>query len=188
MEFDCRGTRYRFTFGFFTVLALYMLFDRSGMGLPVLAAVALHEGGHILVMHLTDAQIPVMQFCPFGVRLECRGALSIGREAAVYLGGIIANIAALLLTWLFCGWNLFALINLSLFLFNLLPIGRLDGGALLGLLLGRRLPFQQAEHIRLIVGFLVLMPIFAAAFYLLLQGNCTLLVTACYLAITLFCS
>ena len=42
MGFKFHGTRYFFTFGFFMVLALYMLFDRTGAGLPALCCVALH--------------------------------------------------------------------------------------------------------------------------------------------------
>ena len=39
MEFEWGGTRYSFTFGFFAVLALWLLCDRSGLGLPALGGV-----------------------------------------------------------------------------------------------------------------------------------------------------
>ena len=144
MEFEWGGTRYSFTFGFFAVLALWLLCDRSGLGLPALGGVLVHEGGHILVMRLTGARILAMRFCAVGVRLEKRGLLSYGRETAVYLGGVAANLLAAGVSVLLCGWNGFAAVNLALCIFNLLPVGRLDGGVLLGLALCRAGKPEQA--------------------------------------------
>ncbi len=185
MEFKFGGARFSFSFGFFAVVALYMLFDRTGIGVPAIAAVLLHEGGHILMMKLTGAKIDAMEFCPFGVRLQKRGMLGYGSEAAVYLGGVLTNALALLLALPWGGWNLFALSNLALIIFNLLPVGRLDGGQLLRLLLLRRLSPDHADLVRKWIGFLLLTPLFGAAFLLLPAGNYTLLFTAGYLALTL---
>ena len=76
MGFKFHGTHYFFTFGFFMVLALYMLFDRTGAGLPALCCVALHECGHIAAMHLVGARVTDLQFCAFGVRMKKQGLLS----------------------------------------------------------------------------------------------------------------
>ena len=184
MAFRLFGTRFSFSFGFFAVLALYMLCDREGLGIPALAAVALHECGHILIMRLAGVAIPAMDFYPFGIRLEKRGMLPPGREAAVYLGGVAANALAAAATLALWGWNSFAACNAALIAFNLLPVGRLDGGALLRLSLGRRPP-RRAELIEKLIGFAILTPLFAAGFWLAARGNYTLLFTACYLALTL---
>lgn len=185
MEIKLGGKRYIFTFGFFAVISVYMLLDRDGAGLLALAAVALHELGHVAVMRVAGAKIEAVRFCPFGVRLEKRGMLSYSAEAAVYLGGVAANLAALAVTLPLCGWNAFAYINAALAAFNLLPIGRLDGGVLLSLLLRRGCSLDTAEKVRMLIGFFVLAPIFAAGFWLLLRGNYTLIITAAYLAVTM---
>lgn len=185
MEFECGGTRYSFTFGFFAVLALWLLCDRTGIGLPVLGGVVVHEGGHILVMRLTGARILAMRFCAVGVQLEKRGLLPYGREAAVYLGGVAANLLAAAVSILCCGWNCFAAVNLALCCFNLLPVGRLDGGVLLGLALCRAGRPDRAVFWQKLAGFTVLTPLFAAALLLLPRGNYTMLLTALYLAVTL---
>ncbi len=185
MEFRAGGTRVSFSFGFFAVLAVYMLVDREGIGLPALAAVVLHESGHIVLMRLTGYQIPEMRFSPFGVQIERWGLLPDGREAAVYLGGVLANLLTGGIAWLFCGWNLFTIVSLGLILFNLLPVGRLDGGQLLRLALGRGCSPEHADRLQKWIGFLVLTPLFAYGFYLAAQGNYTLLLTAGYLAVTL---
>ena len=185
MEFRAGGTRVSFSFGFFAVLAVYILVDRQGVGLPALAAVVLHESGHIILMRLTGSRIPEMRFSPFGVRIERWGLLSDGREAAVYLGGVLSNLLTGGIIWLFCGWNLFTVVSLGLILFNLLPVGRLDGGQLLRLALGRSCPPDRADRLQKWIGFLVLTPLFAGGFFLAAQGNYTLLLTAGYLAVTL---
>ena len=66
MGFKFHGTHYFFTFGFFMVLALYMLFDRTGAGLPALCCVALHECGHIAAMHLKETRPGVYREVPYG--------------------------------------------------------------------------------------------------------------------------
>ncbi|MEM1483357.1 site-2 protease family protein [Oscillospiraceae bacterium PP1C4] len=185
MEFRLGGTYFSISFGFFAVLGLYMLFDREGAGLPAICAVALHEGGHILAMYLVGAQIVSMRFYPFGVRLEKRGILTYGKETAVYLGGVAANALCLLIAVPLYGWNQFAVVNAALILFNLLPVGRLDGGQLLRLLLCRMNSLSRAEALQKWIGFVVLTPLFAISFVLLPQGNYTLLFTAVYLAVTL---
>lgn len=185
MEFKVGGVRYFVSFGFFAVLALYMLFDRAGVGLPALAGVALHESGHIAALHLTGAEIAALRLYPFGVQLEKRGLLSYGREAAVYLGGVAANAVAILCFLPFTGWNLFCAVNAALALFNLLPVGRLDGGVLLELALCRCAGPVKARRISLAAGFCILAPLFAAGFWMALRGNYTLLLTAIYLSVAL---
>lgn len=182
MEFKLGGTRFVFSFGFFAVLALYMLFDREGIGLPALCAVALHEAGHIVMMRLTGSRIEAMEFRAFGVRLEKRGFLTRVQETAVYFGGVGVNLISWAICMLAVGWNLFAVVSLGLVLFNLLPVGRLDGGQLLRLALGNMRDIVVAERVEKIVGLVILAPMFAAAFLMLPRGNYTLLLTAMYLA------
>lgn len=187
MEFDIGSTHFSFSFGFFAVLCLYCLYDRTGAGIPVIAAVILHECGHIFALHIVNGRIPFMCFEPFGIRMVRSGLLTYQQEFWVYSGGVLANAAALLVTVPFFGWCKFALVNLGLLLFHLLPIGRLDGGQLLRIVLSRHMKnLNHVETILRLVGMLVLTPMFAGAFYLLPQKNLTLLITACYLALTLW--
>lgn len=187
MEFNIGSTHYSFSFGFFVILCLYCIVDRAGAGIPLIAAVILHECGHIVVLHISKGKIPYMRFEPFGIRMVRSGMLTYQQEFWVYSGGILANVAALLVTVPIFGWCIFAMANMGLLIFNLLPIGRLDGGQLLRVVLSRRMKqLDHVETVQKIVGFLVLTPLFAGAFYLLPQKNLTLLITACYLALTLW--
>ena len=50
MEFKLGGVRVYLSFGFFAVLAAYLLLDQAGRGGGMLAAVAVHEAGHLVAM------------------------------------------------------------------------------------------------------------------------------------------
>lgn len=184
MEIKAGNVRCRFSFGFFALLAVYMLLDTEGLGLPVLLAVMLHECGHLAVLYCCGGRLERVEFAPYGIRMEKRGLLSYRGEAAVYFGGVCANGAALLLCIVLGKWGNFAQINLLLAIFNLLPVGRLDGGVLFRLALCRAGLGQQADLAGLVLALLLLLPLFCAAVWMAARGNYTLLFTAVYL----FCS
>lgn len=187
MKFQLFGIRCTARFGFFLVVALYMALDESGMGLPALAAVLLHEMGHLWMLRFTGSKIPAVDFQPFGVRLLVqRGGVSVGQETLIYLGGILMNALCLLLWTPWRGWDGFALANGGLLIFNLLPVGRLDGGQLVRLALENRFPPHKAVLFHGLIGMGILLPLGVGGWLLLMQGNPTLLCTVVYLALTIW--
>lgn len=181
MEIKAGNVRCRFSFGFFALLAVYMLLDTEGLGLPVLFAVALHEGGHLAALYSCGGYLERVEFAPYGIRMEKRGMLSYRGEAVVYTGGVCANGAAMLVCLLLGKWGNFAQVNLLLAIFNLLPVGRLDGGVLFRLALCRAGLGEQAAAISMGLALLLLLPLFCAALWMAGRGNYTLLLTAVYL-------
>ena len=196
MEFNLRGIKVGFSFEFFAVIALYMLLDRMGIGLLALAAIVIHEGGHILAMRAVRAPIVSLGFYPFGIKLnQGENRLSYAQEIFIFTAGPGSN----LLTAAICGIILqmlavfsetlaaFLTVNILLAVFNLLPVGRLDGGQIVKSFLFHMLPEDKIYWVRIlqrILGFMVLTPMFALSFYLLgaPERNITLLFTSVYLA------
>ena len=127
--------RVQATSGFYLVLALANFLDGQGMVLPALLACTLHELGHYAMIRVSGGEVRGIRLTAVGAEMIVRQGLSYGAEIAAALSGPCVN---LLLAAIFCrveNGAFFAGINLALALFNLMPVGRLDGGRALYCLL-----------------------------------------------------
>lgn len=139
------GIKFGVTVGFFGIICLMLYIDKSGLMLPTLLATLTHEFGHLLALLL-------LKHKPQKVILKVGAVLIVGNFNLTPLGELFLNLAGpfinliLFLTfWYACHpYNIpfitnFALINLVLGIFNLLPVTGLDGGSILYLLLSKKL-------------------------------------------------
>lgn len=126
--------RLSLTFGFFFVLALTTLRDNRLGTLSLIFCFA-HELGHLSAMRLFGIKLYSLSFYGAGIKITSSAMDDIAKsaQALVYLAGPLTN---LFLAVLFCG-DLRA-VNITLAIFNLLPIGYFDGGKLASLLLPDR--------------------------------------------------
>lgn len=163
-------------FGFFLMICLFLLMDFGGMGGMCLAAVCLHEAGHLAVLFLLGEQIREIRFCFGGIRIEREENLSLRGEAVVHLSGPCANLCAALC--LFESGNLpFSAVHCALGLFELCPLPSLDGGQALFCALQRRISLQSAQKICKKVSAVTLALAFLAGCILLfLRQNAGLLI------------
>ncbi|HIV88022.1 MAG TPA: hypothetical protein H9896_07965 [Candidatus Pygmaiobacter gallistercoris] len=127
------------------VLTLLLLFDFSGFVRLSLLCALLHEMGHIAAFVLLTGRLPRVTCSFSGLRIEMDGEhLPLAKENLLLLCGPLANLLAagisalLILSHATFGRYFFACENLCLALFNLLPVGFLDGGRLAANLLGVR--------------------------------------------------
>nr|WP_326184997.1 peptidase M50 [uncultured Oscillibacter sp.] len=103
----------------------------------VLGAAAVHELGHLLALRLLGAHVTGLRVSVLGAVLETdSGCLSYGGELLAVLAGPAANLLCALLLTARDGarWAVPVGTHLVLGLFNLLPVGPLDGGRALYLL------------------------------------------------------
>lgn len=116
------------TGGFFLLAAWLNYLDRQHLVPLAAAACLLHELGHYAAIRLLGGDIKLIRLTAVGAEMVLSGPLDYWREGAAALSGPLVN---LLLASFFCrveGGALFAGLNLALGCFNLLPVGRLDGG------------------------------------------------------------
>lgn len=133
LDFYAGGIHFRLTFGFFAVWAL-LLIQSAFSETAAMAAICcgLHELGHIGAMKALKIRIRGLTFYSGGIKLKSdslslRSSLT---EISVLAAGPLVN---LLLGAAGCimGNRIFTGINISLLLFNLLPLSALDGGRIM---------------------------------------------------------
>lgn len=136
IELKLNKTVLRMDFSFFAVIALFLLLDTTGFGLMALSACALHELAHMLVMTIFGIFADEITFYGAGIRI-CSARTEFAKpavKALILSAGCAANFVLTVIFW-HSGRFEIAAINLFTGVFNLLPIGELDGAGLLKLLI-----------------------------------------------------
>lgn len=190
IEFSFKGVKVRFTFWFFAVVTVMLLIDKTGLSLMGLAACMLHELGHLLAFFLVGHTPKEISFEASGIRLvKTSSLLCYPKELLVLLAGSAANLVLSLAFYRLLptpGGMLFAAVHLVLGLFNLLPVGALDGGRIVKLLLLLFCAPDRADKISRAISLLVVLPLAAGSLWLFFSShNITLLITCAYLILLL---
>ncbi len=127
IEFNTNRIRIVLDFSFFAVLAFCFFLDNNGILLMSVAAMTIHELGHLIAMLISDIRISSLHFYGAGIKIggDIRTA-GIRKSIRVLSAGVVANMIACLVS-LIAGSYYFAAVNLVIGAFNLLCIGDLDG-------------------------------------------------------------
>ena len=116
------------TGGFFLLLAWLNYLDTQGLVPMAMAACALHELGHFLTLRRLGGRVRLIRLTAAGAEMVLSRPLGYWQEGLTALAGPGANLLLALICCSGKGGLTFAGLNLALALFNLLPVGRLDGG------------------------------------------------------------
>lgn len=139
------GRRIEITTGALAFFCLLFYINPNGIFLPFLLAATAHETGHMAVCWLSGGKIHSFRVSASGAEIVAEFS-SFGGEMFSILAGPLVN---LLLMVIFLQTRFqFALVNLFLAAYNLLPILPLDGGRILYLLLSRRWPLVADKIMR----------------------------------------
>ena len=174
--------RVEVTGGFLLLLAWLNYLDRAFLVPMALAACAAHELGHIVVIRLLGGRVRAVRLTAVGAELVLTRPLGYWQEGLSALAGPGTN---LILALVCCGVQsglTFAGFNLTLAVFNLLPVGRLDGGralyCTLALLAGPNLADRAGGWLD---GLCTAGALAAGLLLALFQQNITLLLVALWL-------
>lgn len=172
--------RIEVTGGFLLLLAWLNYLDRSFLIPMALAACGAHELGHIAAIRLLGGTIKGVRLTAVGAELVLARPLAYWQEGLSALAGPGIN---LLLALAGCHFALtFAGLNLTLALFNLLPVGRLDGGRAVYCTLALLAGPGPADRVGRWLDCLCTAAVMAAGLHLALRGgNITLLLAAFWL-------
>lgn len=137
MNFKLFGTQIYISFLFAAVITLMLCFDKTGILLPTLLAVFLHECGHLFMMWILRCAPKQIKLIPASVQITSAFSGGYKNDILIALSGPIVNLLLFSVFYYnftqygneFTGY--FSAINLMLCIFNLLPIKGLDGGTVL---------------------------------------------------------
>lgn len=172
------------TGGFLLLAAWLNYLDRSFF-IPMAAlACGVHELGHYLCIRLLGGNVTKLRLTAVGAEMVLRRPLGYWQEGLSALAGPGVN---LLLALLCCreGGFSFAGLNLTLALFNLMPVGRLDGGRALYCTLALLAGPDVAERAVGGLSCLCTLAVLAVGLAAGILGNLTLLLAALWLAVSL---
>ncbi len=192
MRFKLFGTEVYVSFLFFAVVAFMLCIDRTGLVIPTLVAVLIHEMGHLFAMWLNEVSPKAIHLVPASVRIVRGFAATDRNEWLIALSGPVANLAVAGTLGLNYHWFgnstalRFAILNLILGLFNLLPVRGLDGGTLLSLAVARLTTPDTAEKTVRTVTLVLSVLTFAVAIILTIKGvfNLSAFIVAIYFLVT----
>ncbi len=191
MKFKLFGTEIYVSFLFCAVLCFMLIIDRTGLVVPTLFAVLIHETGHLFAMWVADCQPRAIRLIPTSVQIVRGFSSKRGGEVGITLCGPAANVAVFLS--LFINYKMFgshqslkfAVLNLVIALFNLLPVSGLDGGMLLESIISRYTDIYKAESIVRIITAVFAFFAFLLGVYLWVSGtvNISVFIVAAYLGV-----
>lgn len=139
---------------FFLVVPIPVLCGYAWEFAAVFASALAHEAGHIALACLLGAGVRSIRILPVGLNAEIdESGLCKYKKLAIYMAGPLVNIAIALMLY-FVGFygpdawgaKFFAMVNLYLAVFNLLPILPLDGGRVLASVMSERVGFILTER------------------------------------------
>lgn len=189
VKFKLFGTEVYISFLFAAVIAFMLATDRTGLVIPTIFAVFIHEAGHLLAMWAADCAPRRIRLIPASVQIVRSFSAKPYAETAITVCGPVANLVvffALYINYLVFGRQdilVFGMLNLIIGAFNLLPVSGLDGGTLLCLLLSKFLSSDKAQAtvriITVVFGFAALI----VGLYLAFSGrlNLSVFIVALYL-------
>lgn len=191
MKIKFWGTDIYVSFLFCAVLCFMLATDRTGLAIPTLFAVFIHETGHLLAMWATDCQPKSIRLIPASVQIVRDFSTKKSGETAITVCGPVANLVLFgtLTANFFLFKNeqtlVFALLNLIIAFFNLLPISGLDGGILLTSAIAHFTDINKAERTVNIITAFFAVAVFLFGVYLYVKGNLNLsvFIVALYLGV-----
>lgn len=181
MEFRFLGTKIYISFLFAALICFMIALDRTGLIIPLICAIVLHESAHLITMWAVGCQPKAVRLIPASVQITRGFSLKKHGEALIAAAGPAINLLigiVFLADYSFCkgeGVLRISLINFCVAGFNLLPVYGLDGGTLLACFLTRKSadPFKGERIVRIISLFLGA-AFFGCGVFFCLNGNTNL--------------
>lgn len=182
MSFLIGSTQITVSFWFVAVITLLLILFPTSQAGWVFVFCVIHELGHLSAMLACGKKAKKIELGYFGIKIVTdKRFLPPLREALIASGGPCINLFVSSILFIIGKENL-AVINLSLALFNLIPVSTLDGGHILSALFPDSKILKKLSLAVIIL--LLLLGIIVAVYS---EKNFTVLIVSLYLLTGIFC-
>lgn len=191
MNIELFGVHLNISYPFVALVTLLLVTDDKGIVICCLLASFCHEMGHIIAMKFFGTKVDRIGLSVFDINIVDTGKAyrEITAEIIITLAGIFVNFVLFLLCCMvYNSYNIyilkyFAIANLTLGIFNALPIESLDGGNAFEIILRRNFSDKTVYFATLTVSILFVIPLGFFSLFILLNSpyNFTLLFATLYL-------
>lgn len=191
MKFKIANVDFTLSYPLAAGITLILACDTTGAALCGLLACICHEAGHLVAMRyfhtrITEIHISVFEVGIVDISQKYRGIIA---EMTITLSGIFVNFLLFFLSLIvynrcrFYIFGYFATANLTLGLFNLLPVETLDGGNALKMILQRNFSEKTVYIVTLIISLVIIIPLGYGSYTALMHSryNFTMLFATLYL-------
>lgn len=191
MKFKLFGTEIYLSFLFMAAITVMLATDKTGYMLPALFAIFLHEAAHLFMMWLLECAPKRIKLIPASVQISTSLSKRYKNDVLIALSGPCANIvvfATLYFNYLAYkneATLYFALLNLVIGVFNLLPVKGLDGGTVLYSILCKYTDVNKACLIMRLITIILAISVISVAVLLTVKDklNISLYIMGIYLLI-----
>ncbi len=191
MKLKLLGTEIYISFLFMAVICVMLATDRTGLLLPTLFAVLMHEIGHLFAMWVLDCSPKQIKLIPASVQITAPLTSKYKNDIIIAIIGPIVNLLLFFVLYInfLCFKNSiilnYALINLLITIFNLMPVIGLDGGTILFSVLAKKTEYNKAILTLKIITLIVAAAVIFLAVTLTIRGkiNISLYIIGIYLVI-----
>lgn len=186
MTTTIKGKKIHISVYFAALVTLAFALSPQGYAPLGLVCCVLHEVGHLLCMRAVGCEVRGVSLGIYGMRIDCAPcmALSPQKEAVIALGGPLMNIALAVLG-IAVKNKMLIVANVTLAVFNLLPVESTDGYSILSNLLSIRFESEKIKAALRIVSAAFLFLMYCFGFLLLFKSgyNFSALAVAVYLTV-----
>ena len=191
MKFKLLGTEIYISFLFAALITLMLATDRTGLVLPTLFAVLMHEIGHLFAMWVSECAPKRIRLIPASVQITSPLTKRYRNDIIIAVCGPLVNF--ILFFTLYFNYMVYkkditlyyALLNLTIGLFNSLPVCGLDGGTVLKTIIAKRKGPDKAAICLKIITIITALLIITAAIILTINHkfNMSLFIIGIYLIV-----